>query len=101
MNFQNKQILCFKTNSLLKASLILSPNLKERVKSFIEWPILALVPCRDFVYVISEENIDLVEKLGSIVLKEYSQSGYPITTEVLKISDDDINVIGKYRKNES
>ncbi|MBN1800526.1 MAG: hypothetical protein JW891_03420 [Candidatus Lokiarchaeota archaeon] len=97
LNFNQTPIVCFETNSLLKASLILSPQLKSKIKSLIGWPILALVPCRDFVYILSEKNLDLVNRLGGIVLKEFSCSGYPLTTEVLKISDNGITAIGKFR----
>lgn len=97
LQFNQTPIISFETNSILKASLILSPQLKDKIKAIIEWPILVLVPCRDFIYILSEKNINLVGKLGGIVLKEYSCSGYPLTTEVLKISDQGIVSIGKFR----
>jgi hypothetical protein len=40
---------------------------------------------------------DLISSLGDTVLKEYQNSGYEITTEIIKISDEGIEAIGKYQ----
>jgi hypothetical protein len=34
--------------------------------------------------------------MGSVVVNEYRNSGYPITTEVLRVSDAGIEAIGRY-----
>jgi hypothetical protein len=34
--------------------------------------------------------------MGSVVVNEFRSSGYPITTEVLRISDDGIEAIGRF-----
>jgi hypothetical protein len=34
--------------------------------------------------------------MGGVVQDEFRKSGYPITTEVLRVSDDDIQAVGKF-----
>jgi hypothetical protein len=82
--------------SVFKASTIFSPNFKEFVKDDLGWPVLAVIPCRDFIYVLPEKDKALLNRMGGVVQNEYRKSGYPITTEVFKISDDGIEAIGKY-----
>ena len=33
---------------------------------------------------------------GNVVVDEYKKSGYPITTEILKFTDDGVEAVGKY-----
>jgi hypothetical protein len=82
--------------SALKASLVFAPSFKRFVERSLGWPVLAVIPCRDFVYVIAEEDKDLLGAMGTVVQREYRQSGYPITTEVLRLSDDGIEAIGRF-----
>lgn len=82
--------------AVFKASVIFAPNLREFVSSDIGWPVLAVIPCRDFIYVISEKDKALLDRMGVVVQKEFRGSGYPITTEVLRISDEGIEAIGSY-----
>lgn len=35
-------------------------------------------------------------KLGKTVIDEYTKSGYPITTEILKFTDEGVKVMGNY-----
>ena len=82
--------------SALKASLVFAPGLRKLVEPELGWPILAVIPCRDFVYVLSEKDRDLLGRLGAVVQREFSASGYPITKEVLRVSDEGIEAIGAF-----
>ncbi|MGV3723872.1 MAG: hypothetical protein ACO1SX_23490 [Actinomycetota bacterium] len=84
------------TDSPLKASLIFSPSLKAKVTPALGWPVYAVIPARDFVYLFPKRDAALIERISSVVVKEYRESGYPITTEVLEISDAGIKAIGKF-----
>jgi len=84
------------TDSPLKASLIFSPNLKARVSTHLGWPIYAVIPARDFMYLFPKRDQALIPRIGGVVVNEFRGSGYPITTEVLEISDAGIQAIGKY-----
>ncbi|HEY9755359.1 MAG TPA: hypothetical protein V6C97_09365 [Oculatellaceae cyanobacterium] len=91
----NHEAGIFSTDSVFKASLIFSPNFKEKVLPTLGWPVYAVIPCRDFMYVTADR--DLVRKLGEIVIREYQESGYRVTTEVLQLSDKGIIGIGEFR----
>jgi hypothetical protein len=81
----------------LKSALLLSRNLKEKISSILGWPIYSVLPVRDFCYMFSLQDKDiLIDLLGATVVKEYNESGYEITKEIIEISDDGINAIGKY-----
>ena len=82
-------------NSPYKASVIFAGTFKEMVEPILGWPVLAVLPCRDFIYVVKNDS-PLLGKMGSVVVNEFQKSGYPITTEVLRITDDGIEAIGKY-----
>jgi hypothetical protein len=84
--------------SRFKSSIIFAPNFKAFVTQDLEWPILAVIPCRDFVYLFAEKDRHLIDGIGSIIQREYRESAYPITTEVLKISDHGIQAIGAFAK---
>jgi hypothetical protein len=81
--------------SPFKASIIFSPRFKEFV-SDIGWPVLVVIPCRDFLYVIAEADRALLDRMGRVVQDLYRTSGYPITTKVLRVSDEGIEAIGAF-----
>lgn len=81
-----------------KASLLLAPEFRSLVEPVFGWPVLAVAPARDFVYVISSEHTDFLPRLGAVVLREYRESGYPITPEVLAIDDNGITAIGSFAR---
>jgi hypothetical protein len=83
-------------SSVFKASVIFAPGFKRFASKKLEWPILAVIPCRDFIYILSEKDKALLNRMGQVVQKEYRESGYQITTEVLKVSDEGIKAIGKF-----
>lgn len=86
----------FATNSPFKASLLLSPNLKDVLQPTLGWPVYAVIPCRDFAYVFPETDRDLIPRLGGVVVREFTESAYPISTEVFLVSDDGMKAIGKF-----
>ena len=83
-----------------KASLILSPAFRELVSPTLGWPVYVVVPSRDFAFVIRREDRDFLDRLGHVVVREYDNSGYSITTDVLEVSDDGIKAIGSFRQPE-
>lgn len=58
---------------------------------------LVVIPARDFIFFLPEGDNELLGRVGTVVVREYTQSGYPITTEVLRLSDDGIEAIGTYQ----
>ncbi|WP_299972909.1 hypothetical protein [uncultured Pseudoteredinibacter sp.] len=82
-------------NEPYKASLILSNRLKVKIEKEIGWPVYAVAPARDFVYLFSKEG-GLVSKVGAVVVREFKNSGYPISTDVWELSDSKQTAIGAY-----
>jgi hypothetical protein len=86
----------FVTNSAFKASLIFSPNLKEVVGPQLGWPVLMVIPCRDFATVLADGDHDVLAHVGPAVVGEYNRGAYPISTEAFQVSDDGIEAIGRF-----
>lgn len=81
-------------DSAFKASVIFAPGLRAFVEPRLGWPVLAVTPCRDFMYLFPETDFELVSRSAAVVLREYATSGYPITTEVWRISSKGLEAIG-------
>ncbi len=79
-----------------KASLILSPAFRDLVSPVLGWPVYVVVPCRDFAFVISVNERDFLPRMGKVVIQQFRESGYPITKDVLEISDSGVAAIGTY-----
>ena len=81
----------------LKASLILAPAFEAFVATKLGWPVLAVIPCRDYVYLLAEKDACLLTaEMGAQALHEYRSSGYPITLEVLCVLMGGVESIGRF-----
>lgn len=86
-------------NETLKPALLFAPTMREKVKKDFSFPFYAVIPVRDFCYIFSEKDFDFFSgRLGDVVADEYKQSGYPITTEVLRFTDKGVEAVGQYPK---
>lgn len=84
-------------HTTLKGALLFAPTMKEKIKTDFGFPFYAVIPVRDFCYIFSEKDFDFfAERIGKVVVDEYKQSGYPITTEILKFTDNGVEAVGKY-----
>ncbi len=84
-----------------KASLLLSPAFRELVEPVHGWPVFAVAPARDFVYVLSHKERGFLGRLGHVVLREYNGSGHPITADVLGVDDSGVTAIGSFAPREA
>jgi hypothetical protein len=78
-----------------KASLLLTKALKDKISNVLGWPVFAVAPARDFVYLFSKQG-SLVNKVGHVVVREFNNSGYPISTDVWELADGEQKTIGAY-----
>lgn len=85
------------THSPLKASLIFAKNLRQKAEPLLGWPLFAVIPCRDFVYLIPESAQALFPRVAQVVVGEYTKRGYPISTEVFKIDSEKVQAIGEFQ----
>jgi hypothetical protein len=83
-----------------KASLLLAPDLRITAEPILGWPILAVAPARDFLYLWSAGHPELIGRLGSVVLQEFRSSPYPISTEIYEVGSDGVDAIGEYATDE-
>ena len=81
-----------------KTALLLAPSLQAFVEPQLGWPVLAVAPDRNFLYLWSAEDRDFMTKVGTVVLNEYAKAPYPVSTEVFEIDDDGIGAIGAYSR---
>lgn len=79
-----------------KSSLILAPNLREVIGATLGWPLLAVAPDRDFLYLWAARHSEFVGRVGGVVVEEYSKAAYPISTEVYEVSDEGVRAIGEF-----
>ncbi|MBE8724739.1 hypothetical protein [Flavobacterium hungaricum] len=81
----------------LKAALLFAPKMKQKLESDFGFPFHAVIPVRDFCYIFSENDFDFfAARIGKVVVEEYLNSGYPVTTEILKFSETGVSALGKY-----
>jgi hypothetical protein len=81
----------------LKGALLFAPAMKDKVGKDIGFPFYAVLPVRDFCYIFSESDFDFfAARIGKVVVDEYLQSGYPITTEILKFTAKGVEAVGRY-----
>ncbi len=74
--------------------------MKEKVKQDFGFPFYAVIPVRDFCYIFSGKDFDFFSgRIGKVVVDEYKQSGYQITTEILKFTDKGVEAVGQYPVN--
>lgn len=83
-----------------KASLLLAPDLRGIAEPILGWPLLAVAPARDFLYIWSAGHPELIGRLGSVVLQEFRSSSYPISTEIYEVGSDGVDAIGEYATDE-
>jgi len=88
-------LLGFAADLPSSASLLLAPSLREAVSDVTGWPVLAVAPDRDFVYVWNAGHRELLARLGGVVVRAHARAPYPLSTEVFQISDT-IRAIGSY-----
>jgi uncharacterized protein YtpQ (UPF0354 family) len=85
------------TTSLpFKASLILAPNLREATEATLGWPLMAVVPDRDFLYLWAARHTGFTNRVGRVVVGEYSKAAYPISTEVYEVTGDAVRAVGEF-----
>jgi hypothetical protein len=79
-----------------KSALMLAPNLRQRVEPLIGWPLYAVAPARDFLFLWAAKHADFAGRVGGVVVDEFIKSPYPISTEVFEVSDGGIMAIGAF-----
>jgi hypothetical protein len=93
-----EKLVIIETEPHFKSSLILAPNFAQVMARHLKGPLYAVAPARDFIYVFSSENPDLVKRIGGVVLEEFESSPHPVTSELLRIENGKIRAVGEFAK---
>jgi hypothetical protein len=81
----------------MKSVLVLAKGLRKKIEPVLGWPVIAVIPVRDFSYLFAEADFELfAERLGDVVMDEYKNSGYPVTTELLLLDGETITAVAKF-----
>jgi hypothetical protein len=88
-----------------KAALILASNLRKIVKPILGWPLFAVIPNRNNVYLFCADDFDSMDHffqtvpgLGGHVLEQYELGAYPLSTEIFEITDEGVRAIAEYAR---
>ena len=73
---------------------MLSLRLKDLAEPALGWPLFVVMPCRDFVYLISHEDQDILGRIGLTVNEECNESAYLLYTEVFELPNAGLRAIG-------
>lgn len=79
-----------------KASLVLAPNVRRTVEPVLGWPLLAVAPARNFLYLWNVRHGELTNRMGGAVVDEFKASPYPLSTEVFELTDHGLRAIGEF-----
>ena len=94
--FESRKLGFFDVDNL-KAALLFAPTMKEKIMADFGFPFYAVIPVKDFCYIFSEQDFDFYSaRIGNVVVEEYKKSGYPITTEILKFTNEGVKAVEKY-----
>ena len=94
---QGLRLGMLETNSVFKASLLVAPGLRAHVAPRLGWPVFAVAPCRDFLYLVPDDAREQLGRMGAVVVREFTQSAYPLSPEVFQISDSGIRPIARFQ----
>ena len=73
------------------SSFVLCSQFKDIISTEIGWPVYAIVPCRDQIYIFGEKDLTYMKsKLKNFVQKKHTESNDPLSLEILQISDEGI-----------
>ncbi len=82
----------------LESAILLSDAFKLKIESEFGFPYYFVIPNRDFCYIFSKNNFDFFSKrIGNVVLEEFNNSSYPLSTEIIEVSQNKLNVVGAFK----
>lgn len=84
------------THLPFKTALLLAPNLKDVVSAALGWPLWAIAPDRDFLYMWDARHQEFAERVGAVTVREYTTAPYPLSTEIFQIDDEGLTAIGAF-----
>jgi len=79
-----------------KSSLILAPSAAAVLAPVLGWPLLAVVPDRDFLYLWADRHAEFTARVGSVAVREFQEAAYAISTEVFRLDDTGVHAVSAF-----
>lgn len=79
----------------LKASLCMTSVFRRRIREEFAWPVRVVVPAIDYILIVPAEDEELLARIAQGAVNEYHDADYPLSLEILELSDKGIAVVGK------
>lgn len=64
------------TSLPFKTALLLAPNFKQIISPALGWPLYAIAPDRDFLYLWAASRSDFIQRVGGVVVREFTTAPY-------------------------
>ena len=78
-----------------KANLCMTSEFKRRIQAEFTWPVRVAVPAINYMLIVPAEDEDLLARIAQGAVNEYHDADYPLSLEILELSDKGIAVVGK------
>ncbi len=82
---------------MLSASLMMCGGFRTKIHEKLGPKFLVLAPSRENIIVLDNITNNLLERLSTIIVKEYRHSKFPLTTNVFLFTPDSVKVAGHFK----
>jgi hypothetical protein len=80
----------------LAVSLMMCNDFRRAVEKHMGTKFLVVAPSRDSLLILENITNNILEKIGKLIVREYTQSAFPLTTDVMLFTPDNIRVAGRF-----
>lgn len=84
----------------LLASLMMCNDFRRTVYKHMGSKFLVVAPSENNLLVLENITNNILEGLGNVIVKEYTKSKHPLTTDVMLFTPDDIQIAGRFSVND-
>ncbi len=84
-------------NNMLTSSFMMCGNFRNIIHKRFGPKFLVLAPSRNNMMILDNITNNLLEKLSTVVVKDYRHSEFPLTTDVLLFLPDTIKIAGHFK----
>jgi hypothetical protein len=84
------------TGFTFKSAFVLAPSFRRVVEPVVGWPVMFIMPDDDYLLLFSESFLKETPQIGAAVMREFSESPYPLTTELFEVNDEGVVCRGRF-----
>ena len=82
--------------SELCVSMIMCNDFRKTVHKYFGAKFLVAAPSRENLIALENVTNDILEGLGAAIINEHRKSAYPLTTDILLFTQDDVETVGHF-----